>query len=128
VIDLAPISRISCLPLQAHRSVFGQVALLNSSELGMRVRPSIEPPLHFLAPSPYPLNLSPHPLDILHSIDQLSPLKLSTQWLGSRMETQEEGLTFIIVIREQGVSYPMNHSTKAVVRTVTHLPHHRRAS
>ena len=34
----------------------------------MRVRPSNEPPPPCLAPSPYPLNLSAHPLDLLHSI------------------------------------------------------------
>ena len=34
----------------------------------LRVRPSHEPPLPVLAPSPYPLNLSVHRLDLLHRI------------------------------------------------------------
>jgi|CXWL01.1.fsa_nt_gi hypothetical protein len=42
-------------------------------------------------------------------------------------EIQEEGPTFMMVIQDQGVSYPMDHSTKAVVRVVTHSLHFRRA-
>ena len=34
----------------------------------MRVEPSHEPPLPFLAPFPHPLNLSAHPSDLLHRI------------------------------------------------------------
>jgi hypothetical protein len=34
----------------------------------MRVRPSNEPPLSVFAPSPYSLNLSEHPLDLLRRI------------------------------------------------------------
>jgi len=44
----------------------------------LRVRPSNKPLLPSLVSFPHPLNLSEHPLDLLHSIDQQTHRKLRT--------------------------------------------------
>jgi hypothetical protein len=61
----------------------------------LRVRPSHEPPLPFLAPSPYSLNLSEHPLDLLHK--NRSAGSFQTEY--NVMQTK---LAWLIVIKNVG--------------------------